>query len=208
MQDKRLKAEALSRLAPTDTQGAYAMLSEALTHGAQIVVLDDDPTGVQTVHNVHVYTDWSQESVDSGFAEESSMFFILTNSRGMSHEEACKANREIALAVLNASEKSGKPFILISRSDSTLRGHYPAETDSLRKTIEENSGIRFDGEILCPFFLEGGRFTLNNIHYVREGDQLTPAAQTEFAQDRTFGYTHSHLGEWCEATGPFFRMLN
>ena len=29
----------------------------------KLVVLDDDPTGVQTVHDVYVYTDWSMESI-------------------------------------------------------------------------------------------------------------------------------------------------
>lgn len=46
--------------------------------------------------------------------------------------------------------------MIISRSDSTLRGHYPLETDTLRKTLErENNGLT-DGEVLMPFFKEGG----------------------------------------------------
>ena len=44
------------------------------------LVLDDDPTGVQTVHDVSVYTDWEEESIRKGFEEKESMFFILTNS--------------------------------------------------------------------------------------------------------------------------------
>ena len=35
----------------------------------KIIVLDDDPTGVQTVHSISVYTDWSVESIEKGFAE-------------------------------------------------------------------------------------------------------------------------------------------
>ena len=55
-----------------------------------------------------------------------------------------------------------------------------------------------DGEILCFFFKEGGRYTIDNVHYVQQGDQLVPAAETEFAQDKTFGYSHSSLPEYVE----------
>ena len=50
----------------------------------KIVVLDDDPTGVQTVHDLPVYTDWRCETLESGLTEEGTMFFVLTNSRGLS----------------------------------------------------------------------------------------------------------------------------
>ena len=50
----------------------------------------------------------------------------------------------------------------------------------------------------APFFMEGGRFTLNNIHYVKEGNDLIPAGMTEFAKDKSFGYNASHLGEYVE----------
>ena len=42
-----------------------------------IVVLDDDPTGVQTVHDVYVYTRWDRETVLEAFRREKRMFFIL-----------------------------------------------------------------------------------------------------------------------------------
>jgi uncharacterized protein YgbK (DUF1537 family) len=60
------------------------------------------------------------------------------------------------------------------------------------------NGRDLDGEILCPYFKEGGRFTLNNIHYVKYGDELIPAADTEYAKDETFGYSHSDLREYVE----------
>ena len=64
--------------------------------------------------------------------------------------------------------------------------------------MEKTLGISVDGEILCPFFKEGGRFTLENTHYVRYGEELVPAAQTEFAKDATFGYHHSDLCAYVE----------
>lgn len=164
----------------------------------KIVVLDDDPTGTQTVYGVSVYTDWSVQTLADGFAEEGSMFFILTNSRSFSTEHTAAIHREIAENLAAAASRCGKDFLLISRGDSTLRGHFPLETDTLRRTLEDILGVRFDGEILCPFFKEGGRYTLNNIHYVKENQQLIPAGMTEFARDKSFGYTASHLGLFVE----------
>ena len=168
----------------------------------KIVVLDDDPTGIQTVHGVSVYTDWTEESIRSGFAEESPMFFILTNSRSMTGAQTESVHREIAHRVCRVSRETGRDFILISRSDSTLRGHWPLETKILAEEVTRSLGKCYDGEVIMPFFREGGRFTFDNIHYVKEDDQLTPAGKTEFAKDKMFCYTNSHIGKWCqEKTG-------
>lgn len=164
----------------------------------KIVVLDDDPTGIQTVHDVSVFTGWSLEEMLEGFREESTMFFILTNSRAFTESQTIAAHEEIARNIAEASRLTGRDFIVVSRGDSTLRGHYPLETEVLRKGLTENSGKAFDGEIILPFFLEGGRLTMNDIHYVRDGDLLFPAGLTEFAADKTFGYRSSNLKDWCE----------
>lgn len=163
----------------------------------KIIVLDDDPTGIQTVHGVYVYTDWSEESIRSGFLETNAMFFLLTNSRGLTAEETRKVHQDIGRRIALVSRETGIPFVLISRGDSTLRGHYPLETDTLREALEEE-GILVDGEIICPFFPEGGRYTAGDTHYVAEGTRLVPAGETEFARDRTFGYGSSDLKEWIE----------
>ncbi len=173
--------------------------------GRKIVVLDDDPTGVQTVHGVYVYTDWSQETLDRAFTDPSTIFFILTNSRSFSVETTVQVHTEIAERVAQAAEKSGNDYMIISRSDSTLRGHYPTETEAIRKALESTGEEVFDGEILMPFFKEGGRFTFSDTHFVRVGEELIPAAQTEFAKDKTFGFNSSHLGKYCEEkTGGAF----
>jgi uncharacterized protein YgbK (DUF1537 family) len=164
----------------------------------KIIVLDDDPTGVQTVHGVSVYTDWTEATIEQGFLEEKQIFFILTNSRAFTAKETEQVHREIAERVAIISKKHNRPSLIISRGDSTLRGHYPLETEVLRTAIEEQSGTAVDGEVLLPYFKEGGRFTVENIHYVLQGDVLVPAGETEFAKDRTFGYRASHLGEWIE----------
>lgn len=164
----------------------------------KIVVLDDDPTGIQTVHHVSVYTDWSAESIRAGFAQPRTMFFILTNSRSMSEEETARVHAEIAQRLAAISHECGKPFLLISRGDSTLRGHYPLETQTLRENLEAAGLGPFDGEVLCPFFPEGGRYTAGGIHYVQSDGFLIPAGETEFARDATFGYHNSDLSKWVE----------
>lgn len=174
----------------------------------KIIVLDDDPTGVQTVNGIHVYTDWTEESIAAGFAEENRMFFILTNSRAFQTAQTEEEHRTIAARVAAEARRTGKEFMLISRSDSTLRGHYPLETETLAQALEE-SGERIDGEVLMPFFKEGGRFTIGDVHYVQEGAELTPAGDTEFARDKTFGYTSSDMKEYIEEkTQGAFRAVD
>ncbi|MGM0874811.1 MAG: four-carbon acid sugar kinase family protein [Bacillota bacterium] len=174
----------------------------------KIIVLDDDPTGVQTVHGVSVYTDWSEQTIEKGFREESQIFFILTNSRAFSANETEKVHVEIAERVERISQKYNSPYIIISRGDSTLRGHYPLETLVMKDTIEQQSIRKLDGEVILPFFKEGGRLTVDNIHYVQTDDLLIPAGETEFAKDRTFGYQSSHLGEWVEEKTNGFYSVN
>lgn len=170
---------------------------EKMGEERKIIVLDDDPTGIQTVHGVYVYTDWTEESIRAGFYDDNSIFFLLTNSRAMTAEETRKVHWDIGKRISRISRETGIPFLIISRGDSTLRGHYPLETDTLREALKEE-GISVDGEIICPFFPEGGRYTAGDTHYVAEGNRLVPAGETEFAKDRTFGYHSSDLKEWIE----------
>lgn len=164
----------------------------------KIIVLDDDPTGVQTVHDVFVYTDWKPDTLREAFEDGNKVSFLLTNSRGLTAAQTERVHREIASAIHQAAQSCKRAVAVISRSDSTLRGHYPLETETLRKAFEELGEQKFDGEILMPFFEEGGRYTIENVHYVASGDQLVPAGQTEFARDKTFGYQNSDLCRWVE----------
>jgi uncharacterized protein YgbK (DUF1537 family) len=205
---EKLALDVLKNYKEIDVEKIDRNLEQALTGlNRKIVVLDDDPTGVQTVHDVSVYTSWDTEAITSGFNEDNSIFFILTNSRGFTKEETVKVHAEIARTLTEVSKNTGKDYILISRSDSTMRGYYPVETATLKGGIERYSGKRFDGEIIFPFFKEGGRFTIGNVHYVKEGDFLTPAGQTEFAKDKSFGYKSSHIGEYVEekTAGQFMK---
>ncbi len=181
---------------PDDLRATIRKWVEA--SGRTIVVLDDDPTGTQTVYDVPVLTGWDVDVLAAELAREPACFYILTNSRALPAPEAATLGRTIGQHLAAASAQTGRDVVVVSRSDSTLRGHYPAETDALA----EGLGQSFDGELIVPFFLEGGRYTMDNIHWVAEGDTLVPAAQTPYAADKAFGYANSELRAWvAEKTG-------
>lgn len=157
-----------------------------------LVVLDDDPTGTQTCHDINVLTVWDHDILLEEFGSESRGFFILTNSRALPTPDARKLIATICGAVKEAAEASNREFEIVLRGDSTLRGHFPDEPE----VAEEICG-KVDGWILAPFFRQGGRLTINDIHYVASPDgSLVPAAQTPFAKDATFGYKNSNLREY------------
>ena len=197
--EERINASVLERYPLPDRAVVEAALAaEAERSQRQIVVLDDDPTGVQTVHDVSVYTDWTPDSIRRGFEEPGKLFFILTNSRGLTVAETTRVHREIARNVADVAADLGQEYLIVSRGDSTLRGHYPLETELLAEVFQKETGKAVDGEILCPYFRQGGRYTLDNVHYVKYGDELVPCGQTEFAKDETFGYTNSALPAYIE----------
>lgn len=161
--------------------------------GDTVVVLDDDPTGTQTVHDIPVYTDWSAPTLEDAFAAGDREFYILTNSRSFSAAKTEEAHREIARNITAAAAKAGRDMTVVSRGDSTLRGHYPLEDEVLRRELEHDLGCSFDGEVICPAFFEGGRYTCDDVHYMRRDGKLVPVGETEFARDETFGYRSSNL---------------
>ena len=193
----KLESEVLQSYNKIDEQYVESLLEKEIKkNNKTFVVLDDDPTGVQTVHDVPVYTNCEKETLRQAFAEKNNLFFILTNSRGFTEEQTTKAHKEIADVVDEAAKEAGVEYVFVSRSDSTLRGHYPLETEILKENYEYHTGTTIDGEILCPFFKEGGRFTIDNIHYVKYGDELVSANETEFAKDQTFGYSSLTMPEY------------
>ncbi|MCI6018820.1 MAG: hydroxyacid dehydrogenase [Clostridiales bacterium] len=194
-----LKTDILNSYKPIDEEKIDQLLAEKINAwNKKWVVLDDDPTGIQTVHDISVYTNWKESSLEQGFTEENKLFYILTNSRGLTQSQTTALHNEVADVTEKVARQMGKEYMFISRSDSTLRGHYPLETELLRQKFEMQTGQKIDGEILCPFFPEGGRFTIDDVHYVRYGQELIPASETEFAQDKTFGYQASNMKDYVE----------
>lgn len=164
----------------------------------KIIVLDDDPTGSQTVHSCLLLTHWDKETLREAIMDASPLFFVLTNTRGMGARSAADITREVcknlklALAELKNSGRDINP-IMVSRSDSTLRGHYPVETDVMAEELGP-----FDAHFLVPAFFEGGRLTRDSIHYLIVDGKETPVHETEFARDSVFGYRHSYLPDYVE----------
>ncbi len=160
--------------------------------GEKTVVIDDDPMGTQSVANVSLLTEWSADAIADELRNDLRGVFLLTNTRSMPVGEAVDA---VALAGRNLREamrRTGATPIVISRIDSTLRGHYPAEVEALVEVFETPSALR----VIVPFFLQGGRYTIDDVHYVAAGDRLIPVGQTEFARDPAFGYNSSNVREW------------
>lgn len=199
MNEQTISTEIFEKYPAVDEAAVDALLKKEIeANHTKIVVLDDDPTGVQTVHDISVYTDWSKENIRKGFEEKNKVFYILTNSRGFTVAQTTEAHKEMAQNIAEVAKEMGVRYMIMSRSDSTLRGHYPLEPRLLKEGMEANGSPALDGEVMCPFFKEGGRFTIDNVHYVKYGDELVPAGHTEFARDKTFGYKSSNICEYVE----------
>jgi len=190
-------AEILNRLPPPPASDlrlrVQQLLSDPKCNPKILVALDDDPTGTQTCHNVTVLTTWDIPTLAAEFRQTrlGGGFFILTNSRALHPGPARALTAEICANLKEASVETGTGFEVVLRGDSTLRGHFPLEP----RAVDEELGVS-DAWILCPFFLQGGRYTIDDVHYVAEGGMLVPAAQTPFAKDATFGYKSSNLRDW------------
>src|SRR3982750_4342650 len=143
---------------------ARQRIRTALTDsGRRIAVLDDDPTGSQTVHDVAVVTVFDPEEIAAGLDGPASTCFILTNTRSMSEADAVALNTRVGRTLFELSRRLEAPVDVISRSDSTLRGHVIAEVTALDAARREVLGRGYDGVLLIPAYLEAGRFTAGEV---------------------------------------------
>lgn len=165
-----------------------------MTNKPKIIVLDDDPTGSQTVHSCLLLMHWDVDTLRTGLRDDSPIFFVLTNTRSLPPESAASVTKEVCQNLKIALNAEGiDDFLIVSRSDSTLRGHYPIETDAIAQEIGP-----FDAHFLVPAFFEGGRITRDSIHYLIIDGVPKPVHETEFARDSVFGYHHSYLPKYVE----------
>jgi len=160
-----------------------------------LAVLDDDPTGSQSVHGVQVVITDDDAEYAAALGETSTIF-VLTNTRSLSEADAFALTRRVAGRLAELADKLGRPLDLVSRSDSTLRGHVAAEIDALDEIHLDRHGCRYDAVLFAPAFFEAGRTTVDNIHRVSIDGVDVPAGETEYARDRTFGYRSSDLREF------------
>jgi uncharacterized protein YgbK (DUF1537 family) len=158
----------------------------------KIIVLDDDPTGSQTVHSCLLLMRWDVDTLRQGLRDASPIFFVLTNTRALSPAAAEQVTREACQNLKQAIALEGvQEFLVVSRSDSTLRGHYPIETDVMAAELGP-----FDAHFLVPAFFEGGRITRDSRHYLMVNGEPVPVHETEFAKDSVFGYSTSYLPDY------------
>ena len=163
----------------------------------RIVVLDDDPTGSQSVQGIPELTRWEDEDLRWAFDQPTDGFFILTNTRGLNEDEARATVLDVARAVRRVSDQLGVSCSLIARGDSTLRGHYPMETDALIE-LAAASGAPYDALLLAPAYLAAGRVTSGDVQYVRDGESYVPVGLTNYARDATFGFRSSNIRHYVE----------
>ncbi len=172
----------------------------ALGAGTTVIALDDDPTGTQTVSGVPVLTRWDADRLRALRAPVMDLAYLLTNSRSVDAATAATLATDIG-RMLRDADAVPDAWAVISRSDSTLRGHFPGEVDALVHGL----GIPDARVVLAPYFGDGGRLTVGGRHHLHRGDALVPVEQTEFARDAVFGYGTSDLRAWvaerCAAGG-------
>ncbi len=167
----------------------------------RMVVFDDDPTGIQTVHGCLLVTDWSDDNIRMAMRDEVPFFYILTNTRALTAEAARKTLTTALETVIRVNQEFGYRLICVSRSDSCLRGHFPLEPNVMREVLMKHGYKVWPKIPFAPAFIESGRFTIDGTHYMRDGERLIPVSESEFARDNVFGYKHSHLVDYIKEKG-------
>lgn len=158
----------------------------------KLIVIDDDPTGSQTVHSCLLLLSWHVETLVEGLQHPANVFFILANTRALPRQEAEVRLRAICRNLrqaLNRLNLNPEDWQLVSRGDSTLRGHFPVDTQVLSQELGPFAVL-----FLLPAFLPGGRTTVGGRHFLHG----QPVHLSSYAQDSRFGYTTSSLAAWAE----------
>jgi uncharacterized protein YgbK (DUF1537 family) len=155
-----------------------------------VVVLDDDPTGVQTLAGLRVLLEWDAGRVREALAGHRAVH-LITNVRALPPDEALKTTEEAARTAL-----AGAPdALLILRGDSTLRGHLREELLALAAVVTPG---RLPPLLLVPALPSAGRVTIGGVHLLERDGGRVPLHQTEYAADGVFAYTDARLLAWAE----------
>lgn len=192
-------AEVFAGLPPARSDGPALRASVRAMRAADgllLGVLDDDPTGSQAMHDVQVVTVLKESSYEAALGGPAATCFVLTNTRSLDEPAAIQLTTHAARGLMAVAGRRGKRIQLISRSDSTLRGHVMAEVAALDAVRREVLGRGFDAVLLVPAFLEAGRLTAGDVHWARTDSGLVAVGETEFARDPAFGYRASNLRDF------------
>ena len=190
------KDQLVAGLPPAREITAAEVLRARGKHARRLVVLDDDPTGTQSVAELPVLNAWSADDLEWALGTGAAAVYVMTNSRSLSPADAAARNREVVDASLIAADRLGVEVDFVSRSDSTLRGHFPLEPDEIIARLAA-AGQQIDGVLIVPAFGDAGRITVGGVHYAGSDEEgYVPVGETEFANDATFGYQSSDLRDW------------
>jgi uncharacterized protein YgbK (DUF1537 family) len=160
-----------------------------MEHNLKIIVFDDDPTGSQTVHGCSLLLDFSSSNLKAGLADSGPLLFLITNSRALAPAQVVELLTTICKRLKPLLAELDRPWLVVSRGDSTLRGHTPLEQELICNLLGP-----FHANLLVPAFPQGGRTTSAGQHLLHgEPVHLSP-----FARDRRFAYSSSDLGQWLE----------
>ena len=164
----------------------------------RLVVLDDDPTGVQTLAGVRVLLRWDADRVHDALQGRRAVH-VITNARALPAEEAFDVTAEAARSAL-----AGAPdALVILRGDSTLRGHLREEVLALAEAVSPG---RLPPLLLVPALPSAGRVTIGGVHLLERDGLRVPLHETEYATDGVFAYTNARLLAWAEErTAGLFR---
>ena len=155
----------------------------------KIIIIDDDPTGSQTVNDCNLILRWDYETLFKGLKDCSNFLFILANTRALAEKDVKKRLDQICSSlnrVMNNSLFSEEDFVIISRGDSTLRGHNFIEPLIINQLLGP-----FDATFYIPAFIECNRITVDGHHFVDN----VPVHKTIFAKDKIFGFNTSNIKE-------------
>ncbi|MEL6268936.1 MAG: four-carbon acid sugar kinase family protein [Chloroflexota bacterium] len=176
-------------------------LDETLNAAAQqqkrmTVVLDDTLTGARAMYNTLVLTGRDTDTFTAAFESDAHSIVVLMNTRNLSLKDAAALYQQVARNLLEARQRTGRNFRIISRGESTLLGHFPLDVDAVSRVMP----AAFDGVLFIPGI--EGSYTVDDTHYIDNGEDYVPAAEAQYAEDYAFGYRRSDLREWlAEKTG-------
>jgi uncharacterized protein YgbK (DUF1537 family) len=159
-------------------------------HVDRLVVLDDDPTGVQTLAGIRVLLAWDQPGRIARALAGRRSVHLVTNARALEPDEARASVAAAARAALE--QVAGTQLAL--RGDSTLRAHLLEEYLGLCEALDRGRPPL----LLVPALPSAGRVTREGVHLIERDGRVEPLHETEYAGDGVFAYSSARLLEWAE----------
>jgi uncharacterized protein YgbK (DUF1537 family) len=157
---------------------------------SSFVVLDDDPTGVQTLAGIRALLGWDAERVGAALVGTRAVH-LITNSRALPPDRV----QPLVSGAACVAREAAPDARVVLRGDSTLRGHLLEEYLGVRSVVAPGG---WPVLLLVPALPAAGRITVDGVHlFVRDGVP-TPLHETEYAADGVFAYASARLLDWAE----------